>query len=239
MSQIEELLAESCKKINIELTEKQIKQFIDYKDMLLEWNEKFNLTAITDEREIILKHFVDCLAISAGAELAGKKIIDVGTGAGFPGVPVKIAFPDTQMTLLDSLNKRITFLEELKNKLGLENVTCIHSRAEDGGADKNLREGFDLCISRAVANLAVLSEYCLPFVKVGGYFISMKGPDVKDELNESEKAIKVLGGEVKEIKLINIPETDINHSLIIIKKIKPTPPKYPRKAGKAKKEPIM
>ena len=239
MSQIEELLAESCKKINIELTEKQIKQFMDYKDMLLEWNEKFNLTAITDEREIILKHFVDCLAISAGAELAGKKIIDVGTGAGFPGVPVKIAFPDTQMTLLDSLNKRITFLEELKNKLGLENVTCIHSRAEDGGADKNLREGFDLCISRAVANLAVLSEYCLPFVKVGGCFISMKGPDVKDELNESEKAIKVLGGEVKEIKLINIPETDINHSLIIIKKIKPTPSKYPRKAGKAKKEPIM
>ncbi len=239
MSQIEELLAESCKKINIELTEKQIKQFIDYKDMLLEWNEKFNLTAITDEREIILKHFVDCLAISAGAELAGKKIIDVGTGAGFPGVPVKIAFPDTQMTLLDSLNKRITFLEELKNKLGLENVTCIHSRAEDGGADKNLREGFDLCISRAVANLAVLSEYCLPFVKVGGCFISMKGPDVKDELNESEKAIKVLGGEVKEVKLINIPETDINHSLIIIKKIKPTPSKYPRKAGKAKKEPIM
>ena len=239
MSQIEELLAESCKKINIELTEKQIKQFMDYKDMLLEWNEKFNLTAITDEREIILKHFVDCLAISAGAELAGKKIIDVGTGAGFPGVPVKIAFPDTQMILLDSLNKRITFLEELKNKLGLENVTCIHSRAEDGGADKNLREGFDLCISRAVANLAVLSEYCLPFVKVGGCFISMKGPDVKDELNESEKAIKVLGGEVKEVKLINIPETDINHSLIIIKKIKPTPSKYPRKAGKAKKEPIM
>lgn len=239
MSQIEELLAESCKKINIELTEKQIKQFMDYKDMLLEWNEKFNLTAITDEREIILKHFVDCLAISAGAELAGKKIIDVGTGAGFPGVPVKIAFTDTQMTLLDSLNKRITFLEELKNKLGLENVTCIHSRAEDGGADKNLREGFDLCISRAVANLAVLSEYCLPFVKVGGCFISMKGPDVKDELNESEKAIKVLGGEVKEVKLINIPETDINHSLIIIKKIKPTPSKYPRKAGKAKKEPIM
>lgn len=239
MSQIEELLAESCKKINIELTEKQIKQFMDYKDMLLEWNEKFNLTAITDEREIILKHFVDCLAISAGAELAGKKIIDVGTGAGFPGVPVKIAFPDTQMTLLDSLNKRITFLEELKNKLGLENVVCIHSRAEDGGADKNLREGFDLCISRAVANLAVLSEYCLPFVKVGGCFISMKGPDVKDELNESEKAIKVLGGEVKEVKLINIPETDINHSLIIIKKIKPTPSKYPRKAGKAKKEPIM
>ena len=239
MSQIEELLAESCKKINIELTEKQIKQFIDYKDMLLEWNEKFNLTAITDEREIVLKHFVDCLAISAGAELAGKKIIDVGTGAGFPGVPVKIAFPDIQMTLLDSLNKRITFLEELKNKLGLENVTCIHSRAEDGGTDKNLREGFDLCISRAVANLAVLSEYCLPFVKVGGYFISMKGSDVKDELNESEKAIKVLGGEVKEVKLINIPETDINHSLIVIKKIKPTPSKYPRKAGKAKKEPIM
>ena len=239
MSPLEQLLFESCKKINVELDDKQIKQFIDYKNMLLEWNEKMNLTAITDEKEVILKHFVDCLVICSGAELSGKKIIDVGTGAGFPGVPVKIACPDIDITLLDSLNKRITFLNELKNKLGLEKVDCVHMRAEDGGADKNLRESFDFCISRAVANLAVLSEYCLPFVKVGGSFISMKGPDVEEELNEAKKAIKVLGGEVVEVKKVVIPETDITHSLIVIKKVKATPSKYPRKAGKAKKEPIM
>lgn len=240
MPYLEELLDESCKKININLTEKQINQFIEYKNMLIEWNEKFNLTAITDEKEIILKHFIDCLAISVGADLSGsKKIIDVGTGAGFPGVPVKIAFPETKITLLDSLNKRITFLEELAKIIGLENIECIHARAEDGGTDKALREKFDLCISRAVANLSVLCEYCLPFVKVGGSFISMKGPDISEELNSAKKAISILGGEIAEVKTVNIPETDIMHSLVIIKKVIPTPTKYPRKAGKAKKEPIM
>lgn len=239
MSPLEQLLIESCNKINVNLNEKQIKQFIDYKDMLLEWNEKMNLTAIIDEKEVILKHFVDCLVICSSAELSGKKIIDVGTGAGFPGVPIKIACPDIDITLLDSLNKRINFLNELKYKLGLENVNCIHSRAEDGGLDKALRESFDFCISRAVANLAVLSEYCLPFVKVGGSFISMKGPDVEDEIREAEKAIKVLGGKIVEVKKEVIPETDITHSLIIIEKVNPTPAKYPRKAGKAKKEPII
>lgn len=239
MSPLEQLLYESCKKINVELNEKQISQFMDYKDMLLEWNEKMNLTAITDEREIMLKHFADCLMICSDLNLDGKKVIDVGTGAGFPGVPVKIARPGAEMTLLDSLNKRINFLKELSEKLGLENVDCVHMRAEDGGADKNLRESFDLCISRAVANLAVLSEYCLPFVRVGGTFISMKGPDVEEEVNEAKKAIKVLGGEIKAIKKMEIPETDIVHSLIFIEKVKPTPSKYPRKAGKAKKEPIM
>ena len=198
-----------------------------------------NLTAITDDREIILKHFVDCLALCSGADMSGKKIIDVGTGAGFPGVPVKIACPDIDITLLDSLNKRITFLNELTKALGLEKTDCVHMRAEDGGNDKGLRESFDMCISRAVANLAVLCEYCLPFVRVGGMFISMKGPDVSQEISEAEKAIKVLGGEISEIKKVSIPETDINHSLIIIKKIRSTPSKYPRKAGKVKKEPIM
>ncbi len=239
MSPLESLLFESCRKINVDLSEKQIKQFMDYKDMLLEWNEKMNLTAITDEREIILKHFVDCLVLMGSADFAGKTVIDVGTGAGFPGVPVKIACPDADVTLLDSLAKRITFLNELKAKLNLENTNCIHMRAEDGGADKNLRESFDFCVSRAVANLAVLSEYCLPFVKVGGEFISMKGPDVTDELNEAKKAVKILGGEIVEVKKSVIPETDITHSLVVIKKVKPTPSKYPRKAGKAKKEPIM
>lgn len=239
MSPLEELLCESCRKIGVELNQAQLKQFTTYKDMLIEWNEKMNLTAITDDREIILKHFVDCLALCSGADMSGKKIIDVGTGAGFPGVPVKIACPDIDITLLDSLNKRITFLNELTKALGLEKTDCVHMRAEDGGNDKGLRESFDMCISRAVANLAVLCEYCLPFVRVGGMFISMKGPDVSQEISEAEKAIKVLGGEISEIKTVSIPETDINHSLIIIKKIRSTPSKYPRKAGKVKKEPIM
>lgn len=237
---LEKLLYDSCKKIDIDLTDKQINQFIEYKNMLIEWNKKFNLTAITDEKEIILKHFIDCLAISEGADLSrNKKIIDVGTGAGFPGVPIKIAFPEVQITLLDSLNKRITFLEELSKKLELDNVKCIHSRAEDGGNNNEFRETFDLCISRAVANLSALCEYCLPFVKVGGSFISMKGPDVLEELNSAKNAISILGGNIIEVKTVNIPETDIIHSLVIIKKVKPTPTKYPRKAGKVKKEPII
>lgn len=241
MPNLEELLTESCKKININLSDNQVHQFIEYKNMLLDWNKKFNLTAITDEKEIILKHFVDCLAISLGdIDLNGdKKIIDVGTGAGFPGVPIKIAFPHTKLTLLDSLNKRIIFLEELINNLRLKDVECIHGRAEDAGVNKEMRESFDFCISRAVANLAVLSEYCLPFVNIGGSFISMKGPDVKEELNSAKKAISILGGEIIDVKEVNIPETDIMHSLIIIKKVKPTPTKYPRKAGKIKKEPIV
>lgn len=239
MSPLESLLLESCEKINVSLSEYQIKQFMDYKDTLLEWNEKMNLTAITDDREVILKHFVDCLVLLNGADFSGKSVIDVGTGAGFPGVPVKIACPEAEITLLDSLAKRITFLNALTNTLGLENVNCVHMRAEDGGADKKLRESFDFCISRAVANLAVLSEYCLPFVKIGGEFISMKGPEVDDELNEAKKAIKVLGGEIVGVKKAVIPETDITHSLIVIKKVKATPTKYPRKAGKVKKEPII
>ena len=240
MSDLENLLVESSKKINISLSENQIDQFMQYKKMLLEWNEKVNLTAITDEKEIILKHFVDCLAISLGVDLNGdKRIIDVGTGAGFPGIPIKIAFPQIKITLLDSLNKRILFLKELVEDIGLENVECIHARAEDAGADKTMREGFDFCISRAVANLAVLSEYCIPFVRVGGSFISMKGPEVAEELISAKKAIGILGGEVIDVKEVNIPETDIMHSLILIKKVKPTPTKYPRKAGKVKKEPIV
>ena len=233
MSPLEELLFESCGKIDVKLDEKQIGQFMAYKDLLLEWNEKMNLTAITDEREIMLKHFADCLMLCPETDaLGGKTVIDVGTGAGFPGVPLKIARPELEVTLLDSLN-------EVVSGLGLEKVKCLHLRAEDGGADKNLREKFDLCVSRAVADLSVLSEYCLPFVKVGGYFISMKGPDVSEEIERAKKAVKILGGSIEEVKKAAIPGTDIVHSLVIIKKAKPTPPKYPRKAGKAKKEPIV
>lgn len=240
MSPLEELLFKSCGKIDVKLDEKQIGQFMAYKDLLLEWNEKMNLTAITDEREIMLKHFADCLMLCPETDaLGGKTVIDVGTGAGFPGVPLKIARPELEVTLLDSLNKRITFLNEVVSGLGLEKVKCLHLRAEDGGADKNLREKFDFCVSRAVADLSVLSEYCLPFVKVGGYFISMKGPDVSEEIERAKKAVKILGGSIEEVKKTAIPGTDIVHSLVIIKKAKPTPPKYPRKAGKAKKEPIV
>lgn len=240
MSPLEELLFKSCGKIDVKLDEKQIGQFMAYKNLLLEWNEKMNLTAITDEREIMLKHFADCLMLCHETDaLGGKTVIDVGTGAGFPGVPLKIARPELEVTLLDSLNKRITFLNEVVSGLGLEKVKCLHLRAEDGGADKNLREKFDLCVSRAVADLSVLSEYCLPFVKVGGYFISMKGPDVSEEIERAKKAVKLLGGSIENVKKTAIPGTDIVHSLVIIKKAKPTPPKYPRKAGKAKKEPIV
>lgn len=214
-------------------------ELVNYMKGILEWNEKINLTAITEDRDIIQKHFVDCVSIASKIDIpSGATVIDVGTGAGFPGIPVKIAFPDIEITLLDSLNKRINFLQEVVSSLGLENVNCVHSRAEDGGQNGEYREQYDMCISRAVANLAVLSEYCLPFVKVGGAFVSLKGPDVKEELEESKKALEKLGGEVIGVEKIDIPKSDITHSLVIIKKVRQTPKAYPRKAGKVTKNPI-
>jgi len=234
-----ELLKNCAEKMNITLTEDMLDKFMKYKDMLLSWNEKINLTAITDEKEIMIKHFADCISIGSEIEFKnGVSVIDVGTGAGFPGVPVKIAFPDIKITLLDSLNKRINFLNELVGELGLEGVSCIHSRAEDGGQNSELREKFDFCISRAVANLAVLSEYCLPFVKLGGTFVSLKGPDASEEVKEAETAVKKLGGKIEKITKIEIPNSDITHSLVIIKKVSATPKQYPRKAGTAVKKPI-
>ncbi|MGL4790599.1 MAG: 16S rRNA (guanine(527)-N(7))-methyltransferase RsmG [Anaerotignaceae bacterium] len=236
---IKELLLKSGKELNVELNEKQVEQFLLYKELLLQWNENVNLTAITDEREIIIKHFIDSISILSCVDIPqGATVIDVGTGAGFPGVPVKIVRDDLNVTLLDSLNKRIKFLNELCTQLGLEKVENIHKRAEDGGQDIKLREKFDYCISRAVANLAVLSEYCLPFVKVGGYFISLKGPEVEEELSESKPAIKKMGGKVETVIKLSIPNSDITHSLIVIKKIGTTPKEYPRKAGTASKKPI-
>jgi 16S rRNA (guanine(527)-N(7))-methyltransferase GidB len=234
-----QLLKDSLEKMGISLSENQTQQFFDYKSLLVEWNEKMNLTAITDEREVIIKHFVDSISILSEVKIEeGAEIIDVGTGAGFPGLPVKIIRPDLKVTLLDSLNKRIGFLDEVCTQLGLENVDNIHSRAEDGGQSPMLREKFDYCLSRAVANLAVLSEYCLPFVKVGGMFVSLKGPDAVQEIKDAEIAIKKLGGEVERVIKIEIPNSDITHSLIIIKKIDNTPKIYPRKAGTASKKPI-
>lgn len=236
---MKELLISSCDKLNIELTDCQAEQFLKYKDILKQWNEKMNLTAITDDRDIILKHFVDCLTILSERDLKGKSVIDVGTGAGFPGLPVKIAQPEIKLTLLDSLNKRINFLEEVCSQLKLEEVVCIHSRAEDGGSNKEYREKYDCCVSRAVANLAVLCEYCMPFIKVGGEFIALKGPDAGNELIEAKKAIKVLGGEIIGIKNVDVPNTDLKHNIVFIKKIIQTPAKYPRKAGKISKSPII
>lgn len=238
---IENFLLDSCAQLGIHLNEKQILQFMQYKDILLEWNKKINLTAITEEKEIIIKHFVDSISIMKAIYQEGDfSVIDVGSGAGFPGIPLKIISKETcDFTLLDSLNKRIHFLNETINLLGLKNVNCIHGRAEDIGQDENYREKFDYCVSRAVANLAVLSEYCLPFVKIGGYFIASKGSEIKQELEGAQEAILLLGGKIERIQKVPIPNSDIVHSLIVISKIKNTPSKYPRKAGKINKNPIM
>ncbi len=234
-----QLLNEICHKMGISLTEKQLSQFMLYKDLLLEWNEKINLTAITDQREIIIKHFADCISIGAALPfLENAALIDVGTGAGFPGIPLKIVFPSLQVTLLDSLHKRVSFLEEVVQKLELSGVSCVHSRAEDGGQNPIYREKFDYCVSRAVANLAVLSEYCLPFIRKGGSFISLKGPEVGEELDIAKNAIRTLGGEITGIKPVEIPLSNLHHTLVLIKKIGQTPKQYPRKAGKISKNPI-
>lgn len=235
---LKQLLLDSTKQLNIELSEAQVEDFLKYKDLLLEWNEKFNLTSITEEQEVIIKHFIDSLTLIKFADFSNKKIIDVGTGAGFPGIPLKIVDESIELTLLDSLNKRIKFLEEVKNQLSLEKVGLVHGRAEDFGANPEYREKFDFSLSRAVANLATLNEYCLPFVKVGGYFICQKGLEIENELKEGQKAIEKLGGVVERVEKITLPFTDIIHSIVFIKKIKQTPTIYPRKAGKPSKDPI-
>lgn len=232
------LLADCCKKMGVPLTEKQVGQFMAYLTLLLEWNEKINLTAITEEREIVIKHFADSLSLAPAVGEGALSVIDVGTGAGFPGLPLKIARPEIRLTLLDSLQKRIGFLEEVTARLGLENVSCVHSRAEDGGQAPEYREQFDLCVSRAVAALPVLLEYCLPFVKVGGYFVALKGPDAQRELAESHTALETLGGKMAELRNVEIPGSDLSHTLIFIEKTAPTPPQYPRKAGKIGKKPL-
>ena len=234
-----ELLKTSAGKMGIELSQSQPEKFDLYKKLLLEWNEKMNLTAITDDEGIAIKHFADSISVLPLIENKNASLIDVGTGAGFPGIPLKIANDGFKVTLLDSLNKRINFLEEVKKELGIINLECIHSRAEDGGRNADLREKFDYCVSRAVARLSVLSEYCMPFVAVGGYFISLKGPDAAEELAEAQKAISVLGGKVEKVVEITISESDLKHCAVVIKKIKSTPKAYPRKAGTAAKKPII
>lgn len=220
-----------------ELSEEQIRKLIRYMELMLEWNEKINLTAITDPSDIILKHFIDSLTILKYIP-NGSIVADVGTGAGFPGIPVKIAREDIKIVLVDSLNKRINFLNEVVNNLNLEDVQTIHSRAEELGQNKQYREGFDVATSRAVAPLGVLAEYLLPLVKVGGKCICMKGPEIDTEIEKSRNAIKVLGGEIERVEEFNLPGSDIKRSIITIVKTQKTPRKYPRKAGTPSKEPL-
>ena len=224
-------------KLGITLSEIQLKQFYNYMNLLIEWNKKINLTAITEPDEIILKHFVDSLTISKYIP-DGTKLVDVGTGAGFPGIPLKIYRQDIEITLLDSLQKRINFLDEVIRELNLEKIETLHSRAEDFGKDKKYREKFDIATSRAVANLATLSEYLLPLVKVGGKVISMKGSLIEEELEHSKNAIKILGGKVEKVDEFDLPNSDISRNIILINKIKETPNKYPRKAGEPSKKPL-
>jgi 16S rRNA (guanine527-N7)-methyltransferase len=220
-----------------ELDDCMVRRFFEYKKMLLEWNEKMNLTAITDDRDIILKHFVDSLSILPCLKEA-KKIVDVGTGAGFPGIPLKIALPGLETALMDSLDKRIKFLEAVIDELGLEGVKAVHIRAEDAGRSEKFREEFDAVTARAVASLPVLLEYCLPLVKTGGIFIAMKGSS-EDEVAVSGTALDILGGEIEEVRNFALPGSDIKRSVIIVRKVRQTPTKYPRKAGKPSKEPLI
>ena len=222
-------------KFNIDSSKKE--KFDKYLELLQEWNNKINLTAITDKDGIELKHFYDSLTISEYIK-PNSTLIDVGTGAGFPGIPLKIKDESIKLTLLDSLNKRLLFLEEVEKELKLENVENVHGRAEDIGQDKKFREKFDYATSRAVARLSVLVEYLLPFVKLGGYCICMKGPNIEEELKDAEKAIKVLGGEIEKIDNFKLENDENERNIIIIKKIKNTPKQYPRKAGIPPKEPI-
>ena len=225
------------KEIEIKFTEEQLNKFYKYMNMLIEWNEKINLTAIIEPKEIILKHFIDSLAILKYTENS-KKFLDIGTGAGFPGIPIKIVRKDLEITLLDSLNKRINFLNEVIKELNLEKITAIHSRIEDYGRNKEYREKYDIVTARAVANLSTLSEYMLPMTKINGQSICMKGPDIEEEIEKGKKAVKILGGEIKKVEKLELPESKDKRTIIQIIKTKNTPNRYPRKAGKPSKEPI-
>lgn len=232
------LLKNDAIKFGISLSVRQEEMFSLYAELLVEWNEKINLTAITDEEGIVIKHFLDSISIMPSISAETKCLIDVGTGAGFPGIPIKIVKDKIKVTLLDSLEKRVKFLDEVSQRLGLKDIYSVHGRAEDFGSDKKYREQFDIATARAVASLPVLLEYCLPFVKVGGLFIAMKGPDAQNEIKDSEKALDVLGGEIMEVKEFTLPHSDNERSIIIIKKCRHTPTSYPRKSGKPTKQPI-
>ena len=240
MEKLRELLGQ----INIDISDEQLGMFNTYYEMLIETNKVMNLTAITEKDEVIVKHFVDSIALipflkeKYGDDFSELSLIDIGTGAGFPGIPLKIMLPDIKVTLLDSLNKRIKFLDNVIDTLSLKNIKTIHGRAEDYASDKVYRETFDFCVSRAVANLSTLSEYCLPFVAVDGMFISYKAGNLEEEINSSKKAIKVLGGKISKVEEFILPSTDNERVFVFINKIEKTPKTYPRKAGVPSKNPI-
>ncbi len=228
------------KTMGINFENSYYEDFDIYRKLLVEWNEHMNLTGITEKREVYIKHFLDSLGSFLSQKVPhGGSVIDVGTGAGFPGLPMKVFDRSLNLTLLDSLNKRINFLKEVSTQIGLEDVEFVHGRAEDFGKDSEYREMYDVAVSRAVANLAVLCEYCMPFVKIGGTFIALKSKSYTEELDQAEKAIATFGGVVKEVVTVTLPEVDIDHTLIIIEKVEETPLKYPRKAGKPTKNPII
>ena len=239
MTVYDSYLVNLCDMFHVKLSDGQVDQFNRYYELLVKKNEVMNLTAITDYHEVCLKHFADSISLSQYYDMSFvDSLIDVGTGAGFPGIPLKILFPNLNVTLLDSLNKRLLFLEDVIDELELDNIKTVHSRAEEAGRMKNLRENYDLCVSRAVANLSTLSEYCLPLVKVGGNFISYKAGEVEDEINSAKHAIKKLGGKIKRVEEFSLPDSDISRSFVIIEKVNETSNLYPRKTGTPNKKPL-
>ena len=234
-----EIFESKLNELGITLTDNQKEQFVKFYELLVEWNKVMNLTGITEYEEVNEKHFVDSLSIVKAIDINKvETVIDVGTGAGFPGIPLKIAFPHLNVVLLDSLNKRIKFLNAVIDELGLQGIETIHGRAEDFAKQTDYREQFDLCVSRAVANLATLSEYCIPYVKKNGLFVPYKSGEIEKELEQSKKAVHVLGGKIQDVVKFQLPGSEIGRSFVIIKKLQNTAKKYPRKAGLPSKEPI-
>lgn len=241
LEQFKGWMEDELEELSIELSEHQLYQFYTYFELLVEWNKIMNLTTIISMDEVVIKHFADSLTLVKAVSDLGEKeayILDMGTGAGFPGIPLKIVYPKLKIVLLDSLNKRIKFLDEVIGQLGLENIIAIHGRAEDYGRNKEYREQFDYCVSRAVANLSTLSEYCMPYVKIGGTFISYKSGNIDEELKEAKGAVKLLGGKVEQVITFSLPKTEVARSLVVIKKNEGTAKKFPRKAGLPGKEPL-